>query len=102
MAAHDGALPGGTYMRCSHQSSDHGSLWRYLSEGMAGLYNLGVIAEFRGRGIARTLALQRISDAIDHGAKTLFIQTEPNGVVETMYHRLGFRTEFVGTCYAKA
>ena len=29
MAAHDGALPGGTYMRCSHQSSDHGSLWRY-------------------------------------------------------------------------
>jgi len=71
------------------------------AEGIAGLYNLGVSPEYRRRGIGRALAIRRIADALHAGNETIFFQTEPGGIVEKMYHRLGFRTEFLGVCLAK-
>ncbi len=72
------------------------------ADGIAGLYNLGVVPEYRKRGLGRILALRRISDAICSGTKVLFFQTEAEGLVEEMYSRLGFRREFIGVCWAKA
>jgi len=69
--------------------------------GIAGLYNLGVKAEFRNKGIGKMLALQRIFDALKFGNNIIFFQSEPGGIVEKFYHDLGFATLFIGECWIK-
>lgn len=68
----------------------------------AGLYGLGVLQGYRGRGIARALTAGRISDAREMGASTIFLQTERGSINEKIFRRMGFRTEFVGRCFVKS
>lgn len=65
----------------------------------AALYSLGVIPEFRRKGIAIALAMRRIEDAKKNGIEKIFLQTEEGSENEKLFERWGFRTSFVGRCY---
>ena len=69
-----------------------GSLILILKAGVAGLYGLGTLAEYRGRGVATSLLVRAIADAAGLGFRTAVLQA-PSGAV-SLYRRLGFETYF--------
>jgi ribosomal protein S18 acetylase RimI-like enzyme len=56
--------------------------------GTAGIYSVGVLPEFRGRGYAQRLVLRLLSDAAELGITTAALSCE-SGLVP-LYRRLGF------------
>ena len=69
-----------------------GSLILVLKAGVAGLYGLGTVAEYRGHGVGTSLMVRAISDAGALGFRTAVLQA-PSGAVR-LYRRLGFETYF--------
>ncbi len=68
------------------------SLILALKAGVAGLYGLATLAEYRGRGVGSTLMVRAISDAGALGFRTAVLQAPPGAV--RLYRRLGFETYF--------
>jgi len=69
-----------------------GSLVLVLKAGVAGLYGLGTLPEYRGHGVAISLMVRAITDANRLGFRTAVLQAPPGGV--RLYRRLGFETYF--------
>ncbi|MDE1869063.1 MAG: GNAT family N-acetyltransferase [Candidatus Micrarchaeota archaeon] len=67
----------------------------------AGLYGLGVLQRYRGRGIARALTARRIADARQMGANIIFLQTEKGSINEKIFKKMGFKTELIGRCFVR-
>ena len=57
---------------------------------VAGLFNLGVHPDVRGRGIGTALALNALAFAQQHGACAMGLNATPDG--ERVYRNLGFRS----------
>jgi len=68
-----------------------------------GIYNVGVIPEYRKQGIGSTLSLKAVKDALEKfNEDIVFLQTEYGSYVEKFYKKLGFETVFRGDCYVKS
>lgn len=67
---------------------------------VAGFYALGIKPKFRKRGLAQQLTLHRLSVALQHGAKTIFLQTEAGSYNERLFSKFGFSTKARSIAYA--
>lgn len=64
------------------------------------IYNMGVIPEFRSKGIGSALTLHPLRESRKLGADHIFLQTEKDSKVENFYEKLKFKTKFTGKCSA--
>ncbi len=69
-----------------------GSLILVLKAGVAGLYGLGTLQEYRGHLVGTSLMVRAVADAAGLGFRTAVLQGPPRGV--RLYRRLGFETYF--------
>ena len=69
-----------------------GSLTLVLKAGVAGLYGLGTLPEYRGHGVGTSLMARAIFDASALGFRVAVLQAPPGAV--RLYRRLGFETYF--------
>lgn len=67
----------------------------------AELNGLGVLPEYRGKGIGAVLSNVRVVEAKRLGAETSFLQTEAGSALEPWHKKRGFRTRFVAFGYVK-
>jgi ribosomal protein S18 acetylase RimI-like enzyme len=67
-----------------------GVLYLFAENGVAGIYNVGVLPEIRKQGVARALMLKAIEDSRTHGNTTLCLQTRAESFQERFYQKLGF------------
>lgn len=68
------------------------SVMLVLKAGVAGLYGLATLPEYRGRGVATNIMVHAISEAKQLGFRTAVLQAPPGAV--SLYRRLGFETYF--------
>jgi hypothetical protein len=62
------------------------------SDGYGGIQNIGVVSEFRGRGLGRSLLLKAVAGFQAAGAKKAYLEvTSSNLAAVRMYRSLGFR-----------
>ena len=69
-----------------------GSLTLVLKAGVAGLYGLGTLPEYRGHGVGTSLMVRAILEASALGFRVAVLQAPPSAV--RLYRRLGFETYF--------
>ena len=69
------------------------------SDEYGGIYNIGTIPAQRGKGISSLLTLTCILEAIQTGAKNVFLQTEQGSYNEKFSSNIGFTTEFIGQTF---
>lgn len=62
----------------------------YLVGGIAGLYNIGVVAERQRTGLGRRITEQAIAAAADLGCSSLLLQCVSGSHAERLYAALGF------------
>lgn len=72
-----------------------------FKDGNGGIYNVGTVPSFRGRGLGSDITNACIKKWDYLGGKCLFLQTETDSTVERLYSKLGFETKFHGTAYSK-
>ncbi len=75
--------------RLSGRAAGSVTLFQSL-DGVAGIYHVATLPEFRRRGIGRCVTLAPLVKARDAGAKAAILQATTLG--EPVYRRLGFRT----------
>lgn len=75
-----------------------GTLTLVLKAGVAGLYGLGTLPEYRGHGVATALLVRAVFDAGALGFRTAVLQAPPGA--GGLYRRLGFETYFRVDIYA--
>jgi ribosomal protein S18 acetylase RimI-like enzyme len=63
--------------------------WSMLHGRDCGIYAVGTVPEWRGRGIARTLMMHVLADAQSRGARTASLQSTP--MAQSLYRALGFQ-----------
>ncbi len=79
------------YIVARHDDSiiGYGGLWIVLDE--AHVTNVGIIPEYRGRGIGETLMRTLIEIAKSNGAKQMTLEVrKSNYVAQNLYSKLGF------------
>lgn len=69
-----------------------GTVTLVLKAGVAGLYGLGTLPEYRGHLVGTSLLVRAIFDAVGLGFRTAVLQGPPGGV--RLYRRLGFEPYF--------
>lgn len=62
----------------------------FLSDGIAGIYQVATLPEFRGKGCGRSITLAPLLRAREAGARVAILQATALG--EPVYRSLGFRT----------
>ena len=62
----------------------------YLVEGVAQIEHVDTLAEFRGRGIARTVISRAVAEARAGGAELVLIEADLDDWPKELYRRLGF------------
>jgi len=67
-----------------------GSVMLVLKAGVAGLYGLGTLPDYRGHLVATSLMVRAINDAAGLGFRHAVLQAPPGGV--RLYRRLGFES----------
>jgi GNAT superfamily N-acetyltransferase len=67
-----------------------GVLFLYFRRGVGGIYNVGVVPEGRGQGVATTLMLRAMEDSRAAGNATLCLQCRAGSFQERFYEQLGF------------
>ena len=63
--------------------------------------NVATIPSFRGHGFGKTISLYATGRSKYFGNKTTFLATESGTPNEKFYNNIGYRTEFIGSCYIK-
>jgi GNAT superfamily N-acetyltransferase len=63
---------------------------RLLCEGLAGVFNVGVVPEVRGRGIGTAITWRAALEGRDEGATASFLQASRMGA--PIYRRMGYQT----------
>jgi len=70
-----------------------------LVDGLAGIFSVGTLEAFRGRGLGEAITAQSIRAAASAGARAAFLQASALGY--PIYERMGFRTVASHTMYAR-
>lgn len=73
----------------------------FSSDGVGGIFNVGVLPEVRGRGVGSTLTFYALEKSFAEGNNVHTLQAECGGNAEHIYARLGFRIDHVAGFYAK-
>jgi ribosomal protein S18 acetylase RimI-like enzyme len=73
-----------------HHGAPAASATLYLSGGIAGIYHVATLPEFRRRGFGLSITLAPLAEARKAGARAAILQATALG--EPVYRRLGFRT----------
>ncbi|MBF4696030.1 GNAT family N-acetyltransferase [Fusibacter ferrireducens] len=64
-----------------------------LSEGIGGIYGLGVLPEYRGKGYGRWLLMKSVMQLLDWNASRVILQVEANNAnALRLYESCGFKT----------
>jgi ribosomal protein S18 acetylase RimI-like enzyme len=66
-----------------------------------GVFSVGTLREFRGRGVATAMTLRAVKDSLDEGNTLHTLQTEKDGYPERLYKRMGFETDHTVAFFAK-
>jgi ribosomal protein S18 acetylase RimI-like enzyme len=69
----------------------------FLGAGVAGIYNVGTLPEWRGKGIGAAITLQPLVEARSQGYRIGSLQSSEMGY--KVYERLGFREMFKASHY---
>jgi GNAT superfamily N-acetyltransferase len=64
----------------------------FVREGMGGIYNMGTLPEFRGRGVATAIMAAALGDA--RAADCSYVGLTPTSMGRPLYERLGFREAY--------
>jgi GNAT superfamily N-acetyltransferase len=73
-----------------------------ISDGQAGyISGVACIPQARGKGLGKTASLYATKRSLEIGNRITFLATEQGSWNEEFYRRLGFETQFTGTCYIK-
>lgn len=67
-----------------------------LVDHTGGIYSVATPHRWRRRGLGRYVSAVACRQALSRGATHLFLQTEAQSAVQTMYEQIGFRSLFVG------
>lgn len=77
-----------------------GSVRIELNDGTGGIYGLGVLSEYRGRGYGRELLMWSVEKLIEMGADRVILQVDTdNGNALNLYKSCGFEDENVMSYY---
>jgi len=60
----------------------------------AGLYNVGTLPDYRGKGIGSAISVKAFKTAEEKNIKKVFFQTQPGGSVQKFYEGLGCKVVF--------
>jgi ribosomal protein S18 acetylase RimI-like enzyme len=60
--------------------------------GTGGIFNVGTLKEYRGRGIGTALTIRALLDSVDEGNDLHILETEKGGNAERLYRKIGFET----------
>jgi GNAT superfamily N-acetyltransferase len=66
-----------------------------------GVFSVGTLKEYRGRGIATAMTLRAVRDSFDDGNTLHTLQTEKGGYPERLYSRMGFEIDHAVAFFAK-
>jgi ribosomal protein S18 acetylase RimI-like enzyme len=66
-----------------------------LTDGVAGIYAVATLPEFRKKGVATTLMKRGIHDAREKGCQTITLQVSTGSYAESLYRKLGFDVRFI-------
>jgi len=66
-----------------------------LDGDIAGLYSVATHRQHRRQGYGKIIAGTATSWAFEHGATSLFLQTEADSALETLYNSIGYQRSFV-------
>jgi len=66
-----------------------------------GVFNVGTLKEFRGRGIGTTLTLHAVMDSINGGNDFHTLQAEKGGNAERLYRKIGFEIDHTISYFVK-
>ena len=66
-----------------------------------GIFGVGTLREYRGRGVATAMTLRAVKDSLDDGNTLHTLQTEKDGYPERLYKRMGFETDHTVAFFAK-
>jgi len=78
-----------------------GTCMSLIHDGVAGLYAVGTLAEYRKLGIAGALMKQAVLDAHSRGCEAVTLQVVTGSYAESFYEKLGFKTEFKVRIYKR-
>lgn len=71
-----------------------------VTENYASIYNVGVLAPFRGRRIGSVLVDELIAEAKKAKVKEIFLQTSRNSPAQKFFKQMGFKEVFSAKGYA--
>lgn len=77
-----------------------GAMSLFYAEGLACVYNVSALPEFRGQRVATTILQRLLADSAALGQPTIFLQTLYQGRARPLYERHGFQTLFVRPRYS--
>ncbi len=83
---------GGTFFLVYNSGTVAGTAMLYRTKGVCGIYSLGVMPEFRGKGIASCVMNQLLNTIMDHGEELIVLQASERAV--PLYESLGFQHDF--------
>lgn len=72
-----------------------------IDQGVAGIYAVATLPEFRRRGFSRRLLARAVSDARRLGCETVTLQVHRGSEAERLYLNLGFSVEFDCVLWSK-
>lgn len=72
-----------------------------VTENYASIYNLGVLASFRGRGMGSILVDELIADARRAKVKKVFLQTGRGSPAQEFFKKKGFKEVFTANVFEK-
>ncbi len=67
-----------------------------IKDQVGGLYSLGTDPKFRGKGLGKAMANERLRIAKEKGCKYVFCITEKDSYNEKLYHSWGHETKMIG------
>jgi N-acetylglutamate synthase-like GNAT family acetyltransferase len=75
-----------------------GTAFCYLKAGIAGVHNVGVLSDYRNRGLGSALVCAAANDALGNEAGSVWLRTVTGEYAEKLYLALGFQK--LTHCYA--
>jgi len=87
------------YVMAEHDETAVAVASLFTSNKLAGVYGVGTLPQYRGRGIGAAMMYYLALLAKSDGAAEIMLQTEAGSKVERWYEALGYKTRFTAAYY---
>jgi ribosomal protein S18 acetylase RimI-like enzyme len=71
------------------------------TQGLAGIYAVATLPDYRKRGVGSSLMAQAIAEATQRGTQTITLQVVEGSYAESLYKKLGFKTDFSARIFSR-